>query len=363
MSDFLYEQLVRRGLTRRDFMKYCGEIAALIGLSEMYIPQIARALETAAKRQPVVWLEFAMCTGCTESLIKTTNPSAASIVLDILSINYWETVMAPAGEQAEKSLKDTVDEGGYIVIVEGSLPTGADGHYLTIGGKTGVEIAKEVVKKAAVTIQVGYCATFGGPQSAKPNPTEVKTVAEVVGIEPINITGCPHNPYWVVGTIVHYLLLGKVPELDQFNRPKIFFGQTIHENCPRRGNFDDGKFVEQFGSKEEDLGYCLYKMGCKGPETHADCWKRNWNDHLNWCIGAGAPCLGCNEPDWMDVFSGFYERLPGVELPGTEGIKTTADTIGKVAGVATAVGIGAHFIGQAATGRLGKGGPQEGGEK
>lgn len=363
MSDIFYEHLAQRGISRRSFIKYCAEVAALLGLSEMYVPQIASALEKAAKRQPVIWLEFAMCTGCTESVVKTVNPSAAAVVLDILSIDYWETVMAPAGEAAEKSLRDTVDEGGYIVIVEGSVPTGTDGNYLTIGGKTGVKIAEDVVKKAAATIQIGYCASFGGPQSAKPNPTDIKTVAEAVGVDAINLPGCPVNPNWVVGTVVHQLLLGKMPELDQFNRPLIFYGQTNHENCPRRGNFDDGKFVTAFGSKEEEMDYCLYKMGCKGPETHADCWKRNWNDHLNWCIGAGAPCLGCTEPDWMDVFDGFYERLPGVKITGGQGIKTTADTVGKVLGIATAVGIGAHFIGQAATGRLGSGGPREGGEK
>lgn len=363
MSDFFYEQLVQRGMSRRSFIKYCGQIAALLGLSELYVPQIAKALEDAAKRPPVVWLEFAMCTGCTESVIKSLNPSAAAIVLDILSINYWETVMAPAGEQAEKSLADTVEEGGYVVIVEGSLPTGAGGNYLTIGGKTGVQIAEEVVKPAAAVVQIGYCATSGGPQSAKPNPTEIKTVADALGIEAINVSGCPPNPNWVVGTLVHFLLLGKMPELDQYNRPKVFYGSTNHDNCPRRGSFEAGNFVTEFGSAEEDKNYCLYKMGCKGPETHADCWKRSWNDHLNWCIGAGAPCLGCTEPQWMDAFAPFYERQPGVTLPWGLGTRKSADMVGRVLGVATAVGIGAHFIGQVATGRLGKGGPKEGGDE
>jgi len=364
MEEQLYKKLAPYGISRRDFLKYCGSLAAMLGLSELYVPQIAAAVEEAAKRPAVIWMGMSGCTGDTEQLAKSFNPSPGELVLDILSVDYWDTLMAPAGEQAEKSLKDSMEEnkGKYIVCIEGAIPTGDDGAYLTIAGKTGLDTTKEVCKDAAAVIAVGSCASFGGIPAAKPNPTEAKSVGDVIGKDKVvNISTCPANYSWVVATIVNYLLLGELPEVDDLQRPKPFFGQTIHENCPRRGHFEAGEFVEEFGSEEEAKGYCLYKVGCKGPETYAACPKTRWNNKTNWCIDAGAPCMGCAEPDFWDKNAPLYERMPGVSLPGIGNV--SADTIGAALGIATAAGLGVHLIGQIATGRLGKGGPEEGGDK
>lgn len=356
----LYDKLEALGLSRRDFVKYCGTVAAMLGLSELYIPQIAAALEKAAARPSVVYLEMSLCTGCAESMIKANRPSPAELVLDILSFDYWDTIMAPAGDAAEKSLKEATENEGYLLIVDGAIPT-KDG-YLTIGGKQGYEIVKEASEKAKAVLAVGSCAAFGGIPAADPNPSDAKGVTEIIGKDKvINLSGCPVNPQWVVSTVVSYLVKGDIPKLDSYNRPTFIYGQTIHENCPRRGHFEAGRFVETFGSEAEDLGWCLYKVGCKGPETFSNCPSQRWNSKLNWCIGAGAPCIGCTEPDFWDKHAPLYARQPGVRTQGIGiGDYTVGmDTAGAAIGVATLAGLAAHAVGQTVSGRMGKGAPVE----
>lgn len=332
-------------------MKMAGTTVAAVGLSSVYAPVLAKALEKAAGGRPsVVWLHFASDTGCSESVIKSAYPSAAELVLDILSIDYDETIMAAAGEQAEKCLWDAVknNKGKYVCIVEGGIPTADGGKYLTIGGKTGLEIFKEVGKDAAVILAIGSCSFDGGVPAAAPNVAKIKGVMDVckdTGVDVnkvINLPCCPVNPEWVVSTLVQYLLLNKVPTLDKYRRPLDFYGQTIHENCERRSHFEAGRFVEKFGTQEEVLNYCLFKMGCKGPETYARCPITRWNDKQSWCVAAGSPCIGCAEWGWQDKMGPFYVRSSRISLPGLSGVEVTGDNVGKVLGVATAVGIAGH---------------------
>lgn len=353
-----------RGVSRRDFLKFCGATAALLGLSELYVPKIAAAIEKASKRPPVVWINFASDSGCTESLIKATYPGPADLVLDVLSLDYNETIMAAAGKQAEEILANARKDGGYILVVEGGVPT-KKGHG-TIAGKEMLDVLKEQAVPAVAILAVGSCATCGGVPAASPNPSQIIGVSEALkklGINKplVNLDLCPVNVEYLTAVIVNYLLLGKLPDLDSYGRPLMFYGQTIHDNCERRAHFDAGRFVEKFGSKEESLGYCLYKMGCKGPMTYSACPKVRYNNKVNWCIGAGGPCIGCAEPGWTDKFAGFYDRLPGVKIPGLGGVEATADKIGAAAAVVTAAGIAVHAIGSAASGRTS--GKDEGGEK
>lgn len=351
-----------RDIDRRDFLKFCGATAAAIGLSDAWVPKIAEALESAAKRQPVIWLHFASDTGCTESVIKSVDPSIAALVLDVLSIDYHETIMAAAGAQAEEALDMAVKAGGYLCIVEGGIPTKADGKYLTVGSKTALQIAKEVTSKAVATIAIGSCATWGGVPAANPNPSQIKGVKEALGIDVVNLDGCPVNPEWVTSTIVHYLLLGKLPELDRHGRPLFLYGTRLHDKCPRRANFDAGNFVESYSDPSVGLGYCLYKVGCKGPMTFCNCPNDRWNDRVSWCIEAGQ-CIGCTEPNWPDQFAQFYRQIPNIEIPGGGGVEKTANKIGVAVGVATAAGIAGHAAYSIATGKFKKDGsdkPEEG---
>ncbi len=344
---------------RRDFIKLCGTTAALLGLGSAGIPRIAQALESAAVKRPsVIWLNFASDTGCTEALIKASYPNAAQLILEILSLDYNETIMAAAGDQAEEILDHALKRGDYILIVEGGIPTKPG--YGMIARREMLDIGKEFAERATAVIAVGSCATWGGVPAGDPNPAAIKGVREALGVECINLDLCPVNEGILVATVVDFLLTKRVPELDQHGRPKIFYGQTIHDQCERRGHFNAGRFVERFGSPEEELGYCLYKMGCKGPDTYANCSKFRYNDRVSWCIGAGAPCIGCAQPGWVDQFAGFYERLPGVDIPGMDGVAAGADKIGVAAGVVTAAGIAAHAVGTAAKRRPDKN-PSSGG--
>lgn len=108
MSDF-DSILASRGVTRRSFMKLCAGIAAAAGLSQLAVPRVAQALEesvigaTSGNLYPVIWIEGASCTGCTESFAQVETPDVASVVLDMISLNYSETLSAAAGHSMEEA--------------------------------------------------------------------------------------------------------------------------------------------------------------------------------------------------------------------------------------------------------------------
>ena len=371
------ELLAARGVSRRDFLKYCGSVAALLGMSEMYAPQIAAAVAKGAL-QPALWMAHGLCTGCTESMAQVDSPDVPTVVLDLLSVNYWETVMAAAGTQAEENIKATVAKGGYVVIVEGSVMLGQGGNVLRIGGRTGVDELKEVLPGAAAIIAVGSCAVDGGWVAGSPNIADATGVSKFcadngIKVPVINLPTCPVNPEWVVAMLVDVLLMGQLADgsilkkLDDQGRPKLIFGQSIHDNCPRRGHFENGEFVV-FGSADhaaqEAAGWCLYQMGCKGPQTDTNCPLVRWNRRASWCVEGGSPCIGCGTADpakggsgnWFDAGAPFLSRTKNVRLPCVGGVQPAV--IGEVIGGVAAVGLIAHGIGSAAKGRI-KGVPTE----
>ncbi len=288
-----------RGVSRRDFLKFCTITAASLGLPLGMADAIAKAV-TSKSRPPVIWLHFQECTGCTESLLRATHPTVENLILDLISLDYSETLMAGAGHQAEDALHKSVaeNEGKFILVVEGSIPLKDDGIYCKIGGKTALSILNEVAPKAAAIVAIGSCASWGGVQSSYPNPTGAVGVDAIVKDKPvINLPGCPASPYNLLSTVLYYLTLKKLPELDRKGRPKFAYGRLVHENCERRPHFDAGRFANQFGDDGHKQGWCLYKLGCKGPETHANCPVQLYGDVGSnaWPVGTGHPCFGCTE--------------------------------------------------------------------
>jgi [NiFe] hydrogenase small subunit len=292
-------------------MKYCTFLTAALGLSASYIPKVAEVFAASNQRPPVIWLHMGECTGCSEAMLRSMYPYADELVLEILSVEYHETIMAAAGQQAEDQLHAAMKKyaGKYICVVEGSIATKFNGGYGKVAGRSFLDTAKEVVPKAAATIAIGSCASWGGIPAAKPNPGGYKGVGDALAMKVINIPGCPPNPINLVGTIVNYLLLGKLPELDDAGRPQFAYSKTIHDQCPRRGHFENEEFVETFGSEEAALGYCLYKVGCRGPETYNNCPVAKFNDGTSWPVEAGHPCIGCSEPNFWDKMTPFYEEF------------------------------------------------------
>jgi len=366
-----YDQLAERGVTRRNFLKFCGSVAAMLGLKEAMVPTIAAAIEKAAasKLYPAVWLDGGLCTGCTESTAQSTYPDVAQIVLDILSMNYMETIMYATGTSAEDALKKTVEEykGKFIMIYEGAVMTGWDGNALRIAGKPSLEQIMEVAPNAGAIIAVGSCAVDGGWVKAYPNPAKAMGIGEYlksqgVTTPVINLPTCPVNPEWVVTMVVDVLLLGKLEsgailkELDQFGRPKIIFGQSIHDNCPRRGHFENGEFVYQFGSKEEAEGYCLYAVGCKGPQTYTNCPDVRWNNQVSWCVESGSPCIGCGGFNWVDENAPFLDRFRRVGIGQyVDGGGYNPANLAALAGGVVAGALVVHGVGMYAAGRIGEG--------
>jgi hydrogenase small subunit len=346
----LVERLEERGVSRRAFLNFCGVMAATLALPASYRTQIAEAL-TSVRRPVLIWRQFQDCAGNSEAILRSPHPDVAEIVLETLSWNYHELIMAGSGEQAEAMSTQAVRDlkGKYIAVIEGAIPRGADGGYCTIGGRSAVDLAQEVVGNAAWTLAVGACAWDGG--LVQHGPTAGQGVQDVVpGAKVVNLGGCPHNPANTVAVLVHYLTFNEMPALDQYNRPLFAYGDLIHDQCERRAYYDAGLFVEAWGDEGHRKGYCLYKMGCKGPSATYNCPNVRWNDGTSWPVEAGHNCIACAAPDFWGTMSPFYKRLP--DVPGF-GADTTAQTVGlAVVGGVTAA-FAAHGVGVAVRRRAG----------
>jgi len=340
ISDVMEE----KGFTRRDFLKWAGSMTAMLALPASFTPLVAQAAEVS-DRLPVIWLHMAECTGCSESLIRTDTPTIDDLIFNYINLEYHETIMAAAGWQAEENLKSAREhlKGRYILCVEGGIPTKMDGSFLTLGpyAETGRSVLEETAKDAAAIISVGTCSSFGGIQAAAPNPTGAKGVDKIIDRQVINVPGCPPSAKNIVGTILNVILFGELPAVDNFNRPKFAYGLRIHDLCERRGHFDAGEFVEEFGDNAAENGFCLYKVGCKGPYTFNNCSRERFNQHTSWPVQAGHGCIGCSEPDFWDTMAPYEEPLADRKFASISA-DATADSVGvKVLAVA-GVAIAAH---------------------
>ncbi len=302
-------RLARRGISRRQFLKFCGAMVAALALPDDHVERVAQALVTAP-RPPLVWLEFQDCTGDTESFLRTRQPTVDDLLFETISLNYHETIMVPAGTGTETSLMDTVQSsrGQYLCIVEGSIPTANGGVYCTIRGRTALSIAQQVCTAARATIALGTCACDGGLAAAAPNPTGAAGVKTAVpGLTSLlNLPGCPANVVNLTATLVHFLTYNQLPPADSSGRPTFAYKDEIHEECPRHDHYEEGRFVLEWGDQGHRLGWCLRKMGCRGPETQHNCPSVRWNDGTSWPIGAGHGCIGCARSGFWDRHSPFY---------------------------------------------------------
>jgi hydrogenase small subunit len=351
------ESLECGGVSRRDFLTLVSMLMATapvgLALTEKgaSAEQIANAVGKA-KKPSVIWLHFQDCTGCTETLLRTSHPDVADVILNVISLDYHETLMAASGYQAEKCLKDAMatNAGKYVLVVEGAIPAREDGIYMELAGKPAIQVVKEVASQAAAVIAIGSCASWGGVPSAYPNPTGAVGVDTVVSGKPIvNLPGCPPNPYNLLAVVLEYVTMGKLPQLDELGRPKFAYDRVIHENCPRRAHFDAGRYAHAFGDENHRKGYCLYKLGCKGPVTHASCATRHFNETPNvWPIGVGVPCVGCTERGvvWQ---MGTFETVPIHLATPPDTYPPIYSTAGQIqVGAAALVGTIAGAVGGAA---------------
>jgi hydrogenase small subunit len=355
---FLYGRLIvnqRKGITmklsRRDFFKMVGAA----GLASTLPLEILQKALGGNGHPRVIWLQGQSCTGCSVSLLNSVNITTIDdVLLNYINLEYHSNLIASAGDFALSNASgphpspneltsfgeewlssgqglrmdidgpqgvpdgkvDLIDfaalcRQGYILVVEGSIPTGASGHFCHIGsGMTMIEAFDRFSQHADSILAVGTCAAFGGIPAANPKPTNALSVDGALAYlsrtkTVINIPGCPIHPDWFVGTVV-YLLAGNPVTLDAYKRPMQYFGKRIHQegNCPFRG----WQEVHNLGEQG-----CLKEIGCKGPTTYADCYSRKWNNPgkgqagVNWCVAARTPCHGCTQPNFPDGMTPFYD--------------------------------------------------------
>ncbi len=251
----------------------------------------------------LIWLEATGCSGNIISLMNGENPGLGFFLQEMVNLRYNNSLMAAEGELAYEQFLETLSTE-FILVVEGAVATKDNGFYNIIARHQGRQItALEAVKaaggKAKYVLAVGTCASYGGPSAARPNPSGSMSVDKILDREVIRVPGCPVHPDWITGTIASLIYFGK-PELDSENRPKLFYGISIHDRCSRRSYFDKGVFAQRLGDEE-----CMFKLGCRGPVTKTDCPTRQWNGYVNWPIKDNTPCIGCAQerfPDGMEPF-------------------------------------------------------------
>lgn len=282
-------------------------VTANMQLHPAFEPLVKQSVK-ALNKVPIIWLELSDCSGNSEAFIKTTNPTLEDLIFDYISLDYHELLMSASGNQSETVLEEVIHQfkNEYVLIVEGAIPLGLDGKYLRIGpkGETGLALLQRCAKDAALILAVGSCAFDGGVVAASPNPTNAVGVAQALQRDDvINITGCPTNPVNIVGTLLSYLMFEELPKLDEFNRPLWAYEGRVHDNCERRGHYELGEFVKQWGDEGAKKGWCLFEMGCKGPYAHVNCPTMKFNQGTSWPVQAGHGCMGCTEKGFFDKFA------------------------------------------------------------
>ena len=339
VEDGLYAALIERGLSRRTFLKFTSAMAAALALPAAYAPTIARAVE-AAPRVPVIWLRGQACGGNSEALLRAGDPTTASLLLSVLSVDYHATLMAASGADAELARTSAAERypDGYLAVIEGSVPKADGGSSCLVGGRPFTDVAREVCDGAIATIALGTCAFDGGAPGAGGGSTDADGIRSVTGDSKlIMLPGCPVNAANLAATIVHWVTFKTLPPSDIMGRPLFAYGNLIHNQCERRPHFEFGEFALAWGDEGAQKGWCLYKLGCKGPETMGNCPTVRYGGGVSWNIRAGHGCIGCFMPNFWDAYEPSYKRL-GSPVPFFPNL--TADQLG----LAAVVGIGAVAV-------------------
>jgi hydrogenase small subunit len=291
-------------VSRRDFLKYCGMSATALGLTSTDLVKLD-TLFAASGAPAVLWLQGSSCCGDSISLLnriaETVPKTIDELLLGPIDLIFHPNVMGPSGSEAVAAIRSF---DSYILVLEGGVPTAFDGNACIVWSENGRDVTygeaiRSLAPNAIKVICVGQCACFGGIPASGKNPLELVSVPSYLGMETINIAGCPPHPDWMIGTIAQ-LLAGNAVPLDEYGRPLSIYGETVHSNCPRLGM----EMATSFAQTDK----CMMELGCRGPSTFAPCPYQKWNNSVSWCINANAPCIGCTEPTFPSAES-FYSPL------------------------------------------------------
>ncbi len=305
-------------MNRREFLKIMGGTTAALAFPGVLLQGCKKAIEKASERTQVIWIMAQSCSGCSVSLLNKLNPGLESVITEYIGLNYHQTLMGGTGHVAIQVLEEAVKKKrkDYVLVIEGSIPTKNE-KFCTIGEVDGHHVSarhwiEELGKNAKAVIAVGSCAAYGGIPAGKSmvtgeNPTGAVSASEIIKDKTIiNVPGCPPHPDWMIGTILHLILKG-MPKLDEYGRPLLYFGKTVHEKCERLFYYKRGIFAKEWGDKG-----CLYELGCLGMDSCCDIPERRWNNGVNTCTESGSGCIGCTEKVFPDYGKrGMYQHLHG----------------------------------------------------
>ncbi len=286
-------------LSRREFLKFCGRLSLAISGTEVLTSDLAQAfMKIAHKEPPVIWLTGQACSGDSISVVYGDSPSLIPILTSLIDLRFHPVLSAAQGEEVLRIIEEMKAKGSYILCFEGSIPLKMK-EACIVGEEYLADFLREVVANAAVVIACGTCASYGGVPAANPETGAVSLPEYLkrIGLKKlvVRIPGCPMNPLRFTGTVTYFVAYGKLPPLDDEGRPLMYYRQVIHENCQRFQWFSQDQYVIDFA---KDKRYCLFRMGCRGPVTYADCPLRRWNRNTSWCVDANTPCVGCAHKEW-----------------------------------------------------------------
>jgi hydrogenase small subunit len=285
-------------MNRRAFLGIGARLSAVMGLGACATPRLALAVEELAHGvTPVLWLQGQSCSGCSVSLLNGELPGPAALLTQYIHLVFHQTLSAATGEAAVQAVDQAIERGGYLLCVEGAVPAGMP-RACHFGGADFGPLLLRAAKNSKAVVAVGTCASYGGVPAAEGNPTGAVSVPQYLNDNAtkspiLRVPGCPVHPEWLLGTLTHVLAYG-MPEVDEDGKPRMFFGRLVHDQCPRFADYERKNFAKAFGQPG-----CLFRLGCLGVNTQADCTTRLWNSGTNSCIRAGAPCTGCAGRDFV----------------------------------------------------------------
>jgi hydrogenase small subunit len=299
----------------------------------------------------VFWLSGMSCDGCSVAMLGASNPAIEDLALDrvpelpivvmhhpMISDESGHELMAAYAAAADGSLG-----APFILVVEGSIPDDqalSAGHFAAMGSasdwprgvaaKRGLDQQVRVTDwivalapRAAASIAIGTCATWGGIPAAAGNITGSMGLMDFLGasyrsgrgIPVVNVPGCAPQGDNFTETLTEVMrhLAGQreLPPFDELGRPAWLFDQTVHRHCPKAGYYEEGVFSEEPGDNQ-----CLVEIGCWGPVVQCNIVERGAINHMGGCMVAGGACIGCTMPGFPDKYSPFYKAPPGSAISG-----------------------------------------------
>lgn len=296
-------------IDRRDFLKMAAALSTAFGINGLPSPVTAALKKITPTNVPkIIYLQGLSCTGCSISLLQANSPSPLSLITDYSKLSFHADLSAISGKNALELIEKYIsgEAGEYFLAVEGAIPEKMPDACI-IGHKPFAQYLEEAASTMTGAVAVGACACDGGIPAAEGNLTGAIGLKEFykkrnINKLVVNIRGCSVHPDWVWHTIIHLVKVG-IPELVN-DSPKLFYSRKVHELCPRYHDFQQEIFAKKLGDKG-----CLFKLGCLGPDTFADCPTRWWNGGTTWCINSNAPCIGCASPSFARKKNFPFYRL------------------------------------------------------